>query len=93
MKGLVALITGAGSGMGRAGALRFAGEGDSVVVADIDESAAEETVRLVEGAGGKAVAVPPAAVLPDRLNQRPLTGHICEKDGYFYCAFVGGNGS
>ena len=53
----VALITGAGSGMGRAGAIRFAAEGASIVAADIDESAARETVGLVEGAGGKAVAV------------------------------------
>ncbi len=53
----VALITGAGSGMGRAGALRFAQEGASVVVADVDGDAAAETARLVEGAGGKAIAV------------------------------------
>ncbi|MGZ4407711.1 MAG: SDR family NAD(P)-dependent oxidoreductase, partial [Gaiellaceae bacterium] len=53
----VALITGGGSGMGRAGALRFAAEGASVVVADINEDAARDTVRLVEEAGGKATAV------------------------------------
>lgn len=53
----VALITGGGSGMGRAGALRFAAEGASVVVADINEDAARDTVSLVEEAGGKAIAV------------------------------------
>lgn len=53
----VALITGGGSGMGRAGALRFAAEGASVVVADLNEDAARDTVRLVEEAGGKATAV------------------------------------
>ena len=55
----VSIITGAGSGMGRVAALRFAAEGASVVVADKDATAAEETVRQVRAAGGTAV---PAAV-------------------------------
>jgi NAD(P)-dependent dehydrogenase (short-subunit alcohol dehydrogenase family) len=55
----VSIITGAGSGMGRVAALRFAAEGSSVVAADKDAAAAEETVGLVRTAGGKAV---PAAV-------------------------------
>ena len=55
----VSIITGAGSGMGRVAALRFAAEGSSVVVADSNPAATEETVRLVRAAGGKAV---PAAV-------------------------------
>jgi NAD(P)-dependent dehydrogenase (short-subunit alcohol dehydrogenase family) len=50
-----AIITGAGSGVGRASAVRFAAEGASVVCADIDAEAAKETARLVEGAGGTAV--------------------------------------
>jgi NAD(P)-dependent dehydrogenase (short-subunit alcohol dehydrogenase family) len=53
----VSIITGAGSGMGRVAALRFAEEGSSVVVADKDGAAAEETVRLVRAAGGTAVPV------------------------------------
>ncbi|HEY6531580.1 MAG TPA: SDR family oxidoreductase [Acidimicrobiales bacterium] len=52
-----AIITGAGSGVGRASALRFAEEGAQVVVADIDDDRAEETVALVEKDGGRAVAV------------------------------------
>jgi NAD(P)-dependent dehydrogenase (short-subunit alcohol dehydrogenase family) len=54
--GRAGLITGAGSGIGRASALRLAAAGASVVVADIDEDAARETVALVEQAGGTAVA-------------------------------------
>ena len=50
-----AIITGAGSGVGRASALRFAEEGAKVVCADLDADAAKETVRLVEEAGGTAV--------------------------------------
>ena len=51
-----AIVTGAGSGVGRASALRFAEEGASVVCADLDLERAKETVRLVEAAGGTAVA-------------------------------------
>lgn len=51
------LITGAGSGIGRATALLFAAEGASVAVADLNGEAARETVNLIEEHGGKAVAV------------------------------------
>lgn len=50
----VCLITGAGSGMGRAAAQRFAAEGAAVVVAEIDTAAGRETVDLVQAAGGRA---------------------------------------
>ncbi len=53
----VALITGAGMGIGREAAVLFAAEGARVVVADIDDQAAGETVRLCEKAGGQALAV------------------------------------
>ena len=48
------VITGAGSGVGRATALRFAEEGAKVVCADLDADAAKETVRQIEAAGGEA---------------------------------------
>jgi NAD(P)-dependent dehydrogenase (short-subunit alcohol dehydrogenase family) len=51
----VALITGGGSGIGRETAVRFAREGASVVVADIDQQAAAETVELISAANGQAV--------------------------------------
>src|SRR5689334_9139264 len=53
----VAVITGAGSGIGRAAALLFAASGAQVVVADIDEQNATGTVKLVSDAGGDAIAV------------------------------------
>jgi 3-oxoacyl-[acyl-carrier protein] reductase len=53
----IALITGGGSGIGRACALRFAAEGAKVCVADLDVAAAAETARRVEAAGSKAIAV------------------------------------
>ena len=55
--GKVAFVTGASSGIGRATALAFAREGASVVIADISEDGAGETARLIEAAGGKALAV------------------------------------
>jgi NAD(P)-dependent dehydrogenase (short-subunit alcohol dehydrogenase family) len=55
LAGKVALITGAGMGMGRDAAALFAQEGARVVVCDINESAAEETVALIAAAGGQAI--------------------------------------
>jgi NAD(P)-dependent dehydrogenase (short-subunit alcohol dehydrogenase family) len=57
LKDKVSVITGAGGGMGRVAALRFAAEGSRVVVADNQAAAAEETVRQVRAAGGEAVPV------------------------------------
>jgi NAD(P)-dependent dehydrogenase (short-subunit alcohol dehydrogenase family) len=53
----VAFVTGAASGIGRATALAFARAGASVVVADIVEQANQETARLIESHGGRALAV------------------------------------
>src|SRR6266581_4075312 len=50
----VCIITGSGSGIGRATALLFAREGARVVVADIDASGADDTVRQAVAAGGRA---------------------------------------
>jgi NAD(P)-dependent dehydrogenase (short-subunit alcohol dehydrogenase family) len=55
--GKVAFVTGAGSGIGRAAALAFAREGASVVAADVSGQGNQETVRLIEAQGGRAVAV------------------------------------
>jgi NAD(P)-dependent dehydrogenase (short-subunit alcohol dehydrogenase family) len=53
----VALITGGGSGIGRASSLLFAREGAKVAVVDIDPSTADQTVALLRGAGGNGVAI------------------------------------
>jgi len=57
IQGKVAVITGAGMGQGREGALLFAEHGARVVVADVNGDAAADTVRTIERAGGAAVAV------------------------------------
>ena len=54
LEGKVAVVTGAAMGIGRASAEVFAREGASVVVADIDGDGGEETVALIEKAGGAA---------------------------------------
>jgi NAD(P)-dependent dehydrogenase (short-subunit alcohol dehydrogenase family) len=53
----VAIITGSGSGVGRATAKRFAAEGASVIVADISTADAEATVDMIRAEGGNAHAV------------------------------------
>jgi NAD(P)-dependent dehydrogenase (short-subunit alcohol dehydrogenase family) len=58
LDGKVAVITASGSGMGRASALKMTAEGAHVVVADIDEAAAAETVDMAVDAGGSASAHP-----------------------------------
>jgi len=55
--GRVAFVTGAGNGIGRAAALAFANKGASVAAADISEQGNQETVRMIEKAGGSALAV------------------------------------
>ena len=53
----MALITGGASGQGRAAALTFARAGGRIVVADVNDVGANETVKLVEEQGGEALAV------------------------------------
>jgi NAD(P)-dependent dehydrogenase (short-subunit alcohol dehydrogenase family) len=53
----VAFVTGAANGIGRAAAIAFAREGASVTVADISERGNEETARMIEQFGGRALAV------------------------------------
>jgi len=56
LEGKVAIVTGAGSGIGRSSALRFAAEGAAVVVADVRGDAARKVANLVTEAGGRAVS-------------------------------------
>jgi NAD(P)-dependent dehydrogenase (short-subunit alcohol dehydrogenase family) len=53
----VALVTGAASGIGRASSLAFAREGARVVLADVDAAGGEESVGMIEAAGGEATFV------------------------------------
>jgi len=73
----VALVTGAGRGVGAATAVKLAGEGARLVVNDLDVSEAEATVAAIRATGGKAMAVAgdiTAAGFPEHLIQSALDG-------------------
>jgi NAD(P)-dependent dehydrogenase (short-subunit alcohol dehydrogenase family) len=53
----IGIVTAAASGMGRAGAIRFAAEGASVAVVDLDREATDIVVRQISAAGGRAIGL------------------------------------
>lgn len=57
LEGKVALVTGGGSGIGRASALAFAREGAKVAVVDVNVKGGEETVQMIRAAGGESIFV------------------------------------
>jgi 3-oxoacyl-[acyl-carrier protein] reductase len=65
LDGKVALITGSGRGIGRAIAIKLAGEGARVVVNDLDKAPAEETVQAIREQGGQAIACVGSVTAPD----------------------------
>jgi 3-oxoacyl-[acyl-carrier protein] reductase len=65
LEGKVALVTGAGRGIGRAIALKLASEGARVVVNDLDDAPAAEAVAAIRAAGGEAVACAGSVAAPD----------------------------
>jgi 3-oxoacyl-[acyl-carrier protein] reductase len=65
LDGKIAIVSGAGRGIGRSIALKLAAEGASVVVNDLDAAPADEVVNEITGAGGSAVACPGSVSAPD----------------------------
>jgi len=81
----VALVTGGGSGIGRAASLLFGREGTKVVVADVDADHAEETAKLVAGEGGQATAC--AVDVRDDGSVAAMVAAAVDTYGRVDCAF------
>jgi NAD(P)-dependent dehydrogenase (short-subunit alcohol dehydrogenase family) len=64
----VAIVTGAGSGIGRSICLEMAKEGAKIVAADVRLTTCEETVRMVKDSGGEAIAVQVDVTKPDQIE-------------------------
>ncbi len=69
LEGKVAVITGAGAGIGRASALLFAREGAAVTIADLDVAAGEEAAARIRREGGKAAFVPVDVAAPEQVER------------------------
>ena len=85
LDGKVALITGAGSGIGRASALVFAREGAKVALADIVVEGGEETVRMVKEAGGEAFFI--KADVSNAADVEAMVNTVVETYGRIDCAY------
>jgi NAD(P)-dependent dehydrogenase (short-subunit alcohol dehydrogenase family) len=81
----VALVTGAGNGIGQAAALAFAREGARVAVADIEAESAAKTVALINEAGGQAISLTGDVTAAEQV-QKMLTATVAAY-GRLDCAF------
>jgi NAD(P)-dependent dehydrogenase (short-subunit alcohol dehydrogenase family) len=81
----VAIITGAGGGMGRVAARMFAAEGARVVVAEYGEAAGQETTDLVREAGGEATFV--RADVSQESDAKAMIDHAIETYGRVDCLY------
>ena len=85
LEGKVALVTGGGSGIGRASALVFAREGAKVIVADMVVEGGEETIGLIKKAGGEAIFV--KADVSKTAEVEALINKAVETYGRLDCAY------
>jgi 3-oxoacyl-[acyl-carrier protein] reductase len=79
LEGKVAIITGAGRGIGRAFALRFAQEGAKLLLPDISLERAEDAVKEIKAKGGEAVAM--RADISDENETKKMAGKVMQQYG------------
>lgn len=91
MQGRAVLISGGGSGLGRAISLRVAAAGAHAVVGDVEETTARQTVQLVERAGGSASAV--VLDVTDSASTRRVVRETAERFGPAFDALVNNAGT
>jgi NAD(P)-dependent dehydrogenase (short-subunit alcohol dehydrogenase family) len=85
LEGKTALVTGGGSGIGRAASLAYAKEGARVVVADVNVEGGEETVLMIKEAGGEAILVHADVSKPE--DTQAMVDQAVEAFGSLDCAF------
>ena len=85
LEGRISLVTGAGSGIGRATSLVMAREGAAVVVSDIDADGGEETLSAIKEAGGEGIFVHADVSRPDDVAA--LVGQVVSAYGRLDCAY------
>src|SRR5260370_8427644 len=79
LKGKSGVVPAAGSGMGRAGAIRFAKEGAKVAVVDLDGASVDAVVKEITAAGGKALGI--TAALREDANARRIVRETANEFG------------
>ena len=85
LQGKTALVTGGGSGLGRATSIAMAREGAKVAVADLTEASAAETVAMINAAGGQAIAI--AANVAVEADVAAMVARTMAAFGRIDCAF------
>ena len=85
LDGKVALVTGGGSGIGRASSLAYARDGAKVVIVDVNVEGGEETAQLVKEAGGEAILV--HADVSKSAYAQSMVDRAVEVYGRLDCAF------
>ena len=85
LEGKTALVTGGGSGIGRAASLAYSREGARVVVVDVNVEGGEETVQRIKESGGEAILV--HADVSSNAGTQAMVAETVERFGRLDCAF------